>query len=234
MKPASDGISAPHLVLFDCDGTLVDSQHHIVAAMHSAFAAQGLALPDAELVRRTVGLPLPVAIESLLPAGAVLSAVVESYRQAAIAQRLDPDHHEPLFPGLLEALDRIDAAGYLMGVATGKARRGLDFTLATHGLAGRFVTLQTNDVVAAGKPAPDMVLQAMAETGAVPASTIVVGDTSYDMEMARNAGVAAIGVAWGYHEEHVLSAAGASRIIKEFSELPDAVLELLGDVACVR
>lgn len=234
MTVRSPGIDAPRLVLFDCDGTLVDSQQHIVAAMHSAFGAHGLALPEAELVRRTVGLPLSVAIESLLPAGAVLAAVVESYRHAAIAQRLDPGHHEPLFPGLTEVLDRFDAAGYLMGVATGKARRGLDFTLATHGLAGRFVTLQTNDVVAAGKPAPDMVLQAMAETGAVPASTIVVGDTSYDMEMARNAGVAGIGVAWGYHDEDALLTAGASRIIREFSELPDIVFELLGEAACVR
>src|SRR5690606_24476241 len=139
-------------------------------------------------VRRTVGLPLAVAIESLLPAGAGLAAVVESYRQAAIAQRLDPDHHEPVFPGLNEILDRFDAAGYLMGVATGKARRGLDFTLAAHGLAGRFVTLQTNDVVAAGKPAPDMVLQAMAETGAAPASTIVLGDTTSGPETGSSAG----------------------------------------------
>ncbi len=228
------GAEAPHLILFDCDGTLVDSQHHIVAAMHSAFGAQGLALPEPDRVRRTVGLPLSVAIESLLPAGAVLAAVVESYRQAAIAQRLDPEHHEPVFPGLIETLDQLDAAGYLLGVATGKARRGLDFTLATHGLTGRFVTLQTNDVVAAGKPAPDMVLQAMAETGASPASTIVVGDTSYDMEMARNAGVAAIGVAWGYHEISLLRAAGAARIINTFSELPEVVSELLGGAACVR
>lgn len=234
MSPAlsETSFTPPRLVIFDCDGTLVDSQHHIVAAMHTAFAAEGLALPQAEMVRRTVGLPLTVAIESLLPTGAVLAAVVEAYKQAAIAQRLDPDHHEPIFPGLLEALDRLEAAGFLLGVATGKARRGLDFTLATHGLTGRFVTLQTNDVVAAGKPAPDMVLQAMAETGAVPASTIVVGDTTFDMEMARNAGVAAIGVAWGYHEEDVLRAAGASRIIKSFAELPDLVCELLGGAPC--
>src|SRR3546814_10307499 len=97
-----------------------------------------------------------------------------------------------------------------------------------------FVTLQTNDVVAAGKPAPDMGLQAMAETGAIPASTIVVGDTSYDMEMARNAGVAGIGVAWGYHNQDALLTSGASRIIREFSELPDIVFELMGEAACVR
>src|SRR3546814_14151083 len=109
-------------------------------------------------------------------------------------------------------LDRLEAAGHLLGIATGKARRGLNYTLASHGLTGRFVTLQTSDVVTAGKPAPDMALQAMAEAGAVPASTIVVGDTTYDIEMARNAGVAAIGVARGYHDKAKLLGAGVSRI----------------------
>lgn len=225
----------PRLVIFDCDGTLVDSQHHIVAAMHSAFGAHGLVLPEAERVRRTVGLPLATAIESLLPPGGpTLAAVVESYKQAAIAQRLVPDHCEPLFPGLVETLDRLETAGFLLGIATGKARRGLDFTLATHNLVGRFVTLQTNDVVAAGKPAPDMVLQAMAETGAVPVSTVVVGDTTYDIEMARNAGVPAIGVAWGYHDEDVLWDAGASHIINGFHELPDLVNKMMGGAICAR
>ncbi|MEK9967749.1 MAG: HAD-IA family hydrolase [Ferrovibrio sp.] len=225
----SDDFDPPRLVIFDCDGTLVDSQHHIVSAMHSAFAANGLGLPDAESVRRTVGLPLEVAIERLLlPLGSPAPVpVIDAYKTAAIAQRLEPDHHEPLFPGLVATLDRLEQAGFLLGVATGKARRGLNFTLTTHGLSDRFVTLQTCDVVAAGKPAPDMVLQAMAETGAVPASTIVVGDTTYDMEMARNAGVAAIGVSWGYHEESVLLAAGASSIIKDFGELPDLVIEMM-------
>jgi phosphoglycolate phosphatase len=163
-----------------------------------------------------------------------LAAVVEAYKEAAIAQRLAPDHCEPLFPGLVETLDRLEMAGFLLGIATGKARRGLDFTLATHNLVGRFVTLQTNDVVAAGKPAPDMVIQAMVETGAVPASTVVIGDTTYDIEMARNAGVPAIGVAWGYHDENVLSKAGALHIINNFGELPDLVNQLMGGAVCVR
>lgn len=218
----------PRLVLFDCDGTLVDSQHHIVSAMQSAFTVNDLLPPEADVIRRTVGLPLEVAIERLLlPLGSrALEAVVDAYKAAAIAQRLEPDHHEPLFPGLVATLDHLDQAGFLLGVATGKARRGLNFTLATHGLTDRFVTLQTCDVVAAGKPAPDMVLQAMAETGAVPASTIVVGDTTYDMEMARNAGVQAIGVAWGYHDENILLESGAASIIRNFGELPDLVTKL--------
>lgn len=227
--PLSDSFDPPRLVIFDCDGTLVDSQHHIVSAMHSAFAANGLVLPEADAVRRTVGLPLEVAIEHLLlPLGSPpLDPVVQAYKTAAIAQRLEPDHHEPLFPDLVATLDRLEQAGFLLGVATGKARRGLNYTLATHGLTERFVTLQTCDVVVNGKPAPDMVLQAMAETGAVPDSTIVVGDTTYDMGMARNAGVQAIGVAWGYHDEQILLETGAASIIKNFGELPDLVGKLL-------
>lgn len=234
MTNPSSMLTPPRLAIFDCDGTLVDSQHHIVACMHAAFAAHGLSLPEAESIRRTVGLPLAVAIEGLLPAGAILAHVVDAYKQVAIAQRQDPDHHEPLFPGLVDALDRLEADGWLLGIATGKARRGLDYTLASHGLTGRFVTLQTADVVAAGKPAPDMVLQAMADTGASPGSTVVVGDTSFDMEMARNAGATAVGVAWGYHDEEVLLKAGASKIIHHFSELPGLVTELMGDVSCAR
>lgn len=229
LSPLAADFEPPRLVIFDCDGTLVDSQHHIVSAMHSAFAANGLSLPEADSIRRTVGLPLEVAIERLLlPFGtAARDAVVEAYKVAAVAQRMEPDHHEPLFPGLVQALDRLEAGGFLFGVATGKARRGLNFTLATHDLSDRFVTLQTCDVVASGKPAPDMVLQAMAETGATPASTIVVGDTTYDMEMARNAGVAAIGVAWGYHDEDILIQSGAAKVIRNFGELPDLVVELM-------
>lgn len=227
MIPVSD-FAAPRLVIFDCDGTLVDSQHHIVSAMHSAFAANGLALPTADSVRRTVGLPLEVAIERLLMAigSRALDEVVAAYKVAAVAQRLEPDHEEPLFPDLVPTLDRLEASGFLLGVATGKARRGLNFTLTTHGLDGRFVTLQTCDSVRLGKPAPDMVLQAMEESGAVPASTIVVGDTTYDIEMARNAGVPAIGVAWGYHDEKILLEAGAVKIIRNFGELPDLAVEL--------
>lgn len=234
MQDSLTRISPPRLVIFDCDGTLVDSQHHIVGAMHAAFGAHGLALPAAEAVRRTVGLPLAAAIQHLLPPDALLAPVLDAYRTAAISQRQDPDHHEPLYPDLLETLDMLEAAGCLLGIATGKARRGLDFTLAAHGLTGRFVTLQTADSVPAGKPAPDMVLQAMAETGAAVPSTIMVGDTTYDMEMARHAGVAAIGVTWGYHEERMLREAGASRIISSFRELPEAVAELIGGTECVR
>lgn len=216
------------LVLFDCDGTLVDSQHHIVAAMNRAFAAFALPLPDANAVRRLVGLPLDISVRELLgSASARADEVVAAYRQAALTMRLAPGHEEPLFPDLRETLDALDADGHLLGVATGKARRGLDATLAMHGLATRFVTLQTADI-ARGKPDPEMVFRAMNETGAAPEETVVVGDTTFDILMARNAGVRAIGVSWGYHDPQELLDAGAVTVLDRFLTLPPLLREMKG------
>ncbi len=228
MIPASDAFSPPRLVLFDCDGTLVDSQHHIIAAMRQAFAAFNLPEPAADDVRRLVGLPLDVSVRRLLEAGAAnADQVVAAYREAAFSMRHRPDHEEPLFPGLRDVLDKLEADGCLLGIATGKARRGLDATLAMHDLVNRFITLQTADI-ARGKPDPDMVFRAMRETGATAGSTVVVGDTTFDMHMARNAGARAIGVAWGYHDPAELMQAGAQTVIRRFSELPDLVQQLFG------
>jgi len=214
----------PRLVLFDCDGTLVDSQHTIVAAMNEAFARHELALPSSLAVRRLVGLPLEVSVPALLPASSQHFAadVVAAYRAAAFRMRHLPEHDEPLFPGLLEALDRLEADGYLLGIATGKARRGLDALLERHGLTRRFVTLQTADR-AHGKPDPDMVLRALAETGTEAAAAIVIGDTTFDVMMARNAGVRSIGVAWGYHDPGELLSSGALCVVNEYHELPAAI-----------
>ena len=226
----SSAFEAPRLVLFDCDGTLVDSQHHIVAAMQAAFARHGLAAPAPDAVRRLVGLPLEISVRQLLQAmgiGTDADAVVAAYREAAFAMRHAPDHDEPLFPGLVDALARLEDDGYLLGIATGKARRGLDATLSLHGLHDRFVTLQTADI-ARGKPDPDMVLRAMRETGAEPGSTLVVGDTTFDIQMAKNAGVRALGVAWGYHDPAELLEAGALAVAQSYGEVPALIRAALG------
>lgn len=227
---SSAASEAPRLVLFDCDGTLVDSQHHIVAAMQKAFAKHALAAPAADMVRRLVGLPLEISVRHLLQAmniGADADAVVAAYREAAFAMRHAPDHDEPLFPGLLDALAALEGDGYLLGIATGKARRGLDATLSLHGLHDRFITLQTADI-ARGKPDPDMVLRAMRETGAEPGSTLVVGDTTFDILMARNAGARAVGVAWGYHDPAELLEAGALAVAESYGELPALIRGFMG------
>lgn len=210
------------LAVFDCDGTLVDSAHNIVAAMTMAFAAHDLPCPAAEAVRRVVGLSLDEAMATLLPEtqAAVHLRLAESYKAAFFELRGRPDHRELLYPGAHEAIAALEAAGFLLGVATGKSQRGARAVLEHHGLLGRFVTLQTADV-AAGKPHPEMLHRAMAEAGTEPADTVMIGDTSYDIRMAANAGVAGIGVAWGYHPAEELTACGARAVARDFAALPN-------------
>lgn len=216
------------LALFDCDGTLVDSQFAIIDAMASAWAEHGLGKPDPVEVRRIVGLSLVEAVSRLLPALSAADHVVvaESYKRAFAASRARGEVYEPLFPGIRETLDALEEAGVLLGVATGKSRRGLDAVLKGHGLTDRFVTLQTADV-GPGKPHPYMIHRALGETGAAAGDTVVIGDTTYDIQMARNARVASVGVSWGYHAVTELEAAGADRIVHGGHEVAGAVLELL-------
>ncbi len=216
-------MSDVRLAVFDCDGTLVDSQHSIVACMEAAFVAAGLAAPTAEAVRRVVGLPLQASVARLSPllATAECARVADFYKQAFSDMRRASPIDEPLFPGVRELLDALDAEGVLLGVATGKGRRGLRITLEHHGLLDRFVTLQTADD-APGKPHPEMLRRAMAETGAGPATTAMIGDTTYDILMALGARTAAIGVAWGYHPPEELRAAGAHAVVAAAHEVRPA------------
>jgi phosphoglycolate phosphatase len=232
-EPAGLARSPFRLVVFDCDGTLVDSQHAIVAAMRIAFGEMGLDEPDPSSVRHVVGLTLEDAIARLLP-----RALPELHRQTAAAYRRAfqtlrsrPDHQEPLFDGIRAVIDALAGAGILLGVATGKSRRGLVATLDRHGLGSRFLTLQTVDDNP-GKPAPDMLLRAMSEAGVEPDETAMVGDTMYDIEMARNAGTAAIGVAWGYHVAEEL-APYADAVAASPSALLPIIATLSGRQSCV-
>ena len=218
---AADG---PRLVVFDFDGTLVDSQHMIIEAMARAFAGLRLPAPADDRVRRQIGLPLDQVIERLAPdePSERRGRLVEGYKQAFFELRQRPDHHEPMFPGALAALDALAAGGVQLGIATGKGRRGLMFMIERLGLGERFATLQSADD-APGKPHPGMLMNAMSATGAGPADTVMIGDTSFDMAMAVNAGVRGIGVAWGYHPVDELARAGASSIVARFDEVPPAV-----------
>lgn len=214
--------SSPKLVIFDCDGTLVDSQHAIVAAMTDAFVSEGLPVPARERVTSVVGLSLGIAVARLVPDGSDLERVdrlTEAYKAAFSARRSRPDHAEPLYDGVREALDRLAARGdVLLGIATGKSRRGLDAVLQREGLANIFTTIQTADTHPS-KPHPSMILTAMSETDAAPHDTVMIGDTTFDIEMAREAGTTAIGVSWGYHSEDALRAAGAHHVTANCSEL---------------
>lgn len=212
------------LALFDCDGTLVDSQHSICAAMEAAFAAHGLARPCRTATRAIVGLSLVEAMAAMLPEGdrALHLALADSYKVAFQDLRARGDVQEPLFDGILPLLDALERDGWLLGVATGKSDRGLRLCLERHGLHARFVTLQTADRHPS-KPHPSMVDHALADTGTEPDRCLLIGDTSYDMAMAVAAGVTGIGVGWGYHEPGVLLAAGASHI----ADMPHDLLPLL-------
>lgn len=209
------------LVVFDCDGTLVDSQHMIVAAMNRAFSAHSLSLLPREKVLSIVGLSLEEAVRKLLPQedGATVSLVKESYRQAFFHLREDPSLHEPLFPGAREALDQLAAReDVLLGVATGKSQRGLRNILELHDLHGHFMTLQTADEHPS-KPHPSMMEQAMSDAGVTASQTVIFGDTSYDIVMGRDAGAHAVGVSWGYHDRDELVAYGAPHVLDHFDDL---------------
>jgi len=215
------------LALFDCDGTLVDSQDVIYRAMKAAFEGAELPPPARADVRRIIGLSLPQAIQTVapdLPAARVGDLVTE-YKKCFTLQRDRPDFSEPLFPGTVACLEQLSAMECLLGVATGKSRRGLTAVLKTHGLSRHFVTLQTADD-GPSKPNPHMVERALAETGADPKKTIVIGDTTFDMMMAENAGVRGIGVAWGYHDPQELMSAGALTTVASFDELTNFLSEL--------
>jgi phosphoglycolate phosphatase len=220
------------LALFDVDGTLIDSQDAIVAAVGVAFAALDRAAPDRDTVKSVVGLSLPVALARLAPdlSEAGVDRAVAAYKDAFVAARAagGGEGAAPLYPGALAALDRLAArADVVMGVATGKARRGLDHVYATHGIGGLFATHQTADLHPS-KPHPAMVLAALAETGVAARAAVMIGDTTFDIGMGRAAGVWTLGVAWGYHPVADLRAAGADQIVADWAEVPGALDDLWG------
>jgi phosphoglycolate phosphatase len=219
------------LVIFDCDGTLVDSQHVIVAAMDQAFTSNGLTpLPRAKTLS-IVGLSLPYAIEMLLPGQdrKLVLAVNNAFKGAFGTLRHDPAHQEPPYPGCLECLRTLSARDdVVLGLATGKSRRGVDALFERLGLSPHFVTIQTADDHPS-KPHPSMIRTAMHEAGVGAADTLMIGDTTYDIEMAGNAEVGAIGVSWGYHAVTELKSAGAHAIVTDYATLIPVIDRLLAD-----
>lgn len=211
------------LALFDMDGTLVDSQGHITQSMARAFEHEGLVPPDNAAVRAIIGLSLPMAVARLAPGlePAALERVVAVYKDTYVGLRsADGAASSPLFPGALDCLERLGGdPAVMLGVATGKSRRGLSHVLEMHGLNGRFDTLQVADDHPS-KPHPAMVLQALAETGVASRDVVMIGDTTYDMEMGRAAGVRCLGVAWGYHAPSALRSAGAEVMAQGFDDVP--------------
>jgi phosphoglycolate phosphatase len=216
------------LAIFDCDGTLVDSGATIHRALAAAFQQHGLAIPPPEVSRKVIGLSLTDAMAALLPDVPPEQHVslAEDYKRAFWTLRAAGEVEEPLFNGILELLDALEQDGWLLAVATGKSDRGLKHCLESHDIHARFISLQTADRHPS-KPHPSMVEQAIADAGASPESSIVVGDTSFDMAMAVNAGARGIGAGWGYHDSEELLDAGAIGV----AERPLDVLNLIREHA---
>lgn len=213
------------LVIFDCDGTLVDSQSMIVGAMAEAFRQSGLTAPDRSAVLSTVGLSPPEAMRDLVPDASdeLITALEQSFRASYGILRRQPDAHEPFYPHLLDTLHTLHARdGHALGIATGKSRRGVLALLDRHDLHAHFATIQTADDNPS-KPSPVMLERALSETGCEPVDAVMIGDTVYDITMARAAGVRAIGVSWGYHPEAALVAAGAHAIVTDGTALLAAI-----------
>ncbi|MBW7922181.1 MAG: HAD-IA family hydrolase [Rubellimicrobium sp.] len=218
------------LVIWDVDGTLVDSADEIAAAMAAAFADEGLAAPAPAAVRGIIGLTLPVAFDHLHPGlgAARVGRLVDGYR-AHFHRRHAEKGVAPLFRGIRAVLDDLAAAGEThLAVATGKSRASVMPILDGHGLTGLFASIQVSDDHPS-KPHPSMVRAAMAETGASPRRTVMVGDTSFDMDMARAAGVAALAVAWGYHRAETLAADLVARDVADLPALVDRLTRGAGD-----
>jgi len=222
------------LAIFDCDGTLVDSQSNIVNAMTEALAMEGLpALPRAAVLS-IVGLSILEAVTALLPDhdADTHRRIARAYKTAFHAQRARGEIHEPLYDGIATAIDTLAAAGWQLGVATGKSDRGLALCLAHHGLTDRFVTLQTADRHPS-KPHPSMIRLAMAEAGAGPETTVMIGDTSFDVAMGVAAGVTTVGVTWGYHPAAALIAHGATHIATHPDQIAPLIAPLIAPSAAL-
>jgi len=210
------------LAVFDCDGTLVDGQAAVCEAMEAAFAEAGLDAPARPAIRRIVGLSLPQAVRALAPGADPLrqAAAVDAYKASFRASRESGRLEEPLFDGIADLLRELAADGWALAVATGKSDRGLASCLAAHGIADLFRSLQTADRHPS-KPHPAMLEAALFEVGTAPQEAVMIGDTSFDIDMARAAGVRAIGVAWGYHSAAELLDAGADAVADDTRHLKE-------------
>lgn len=213
------------LAVFDIDGTLVDSRASIFQAATEASRALGLPEPEYDRVRRIVGLSLPVALRQLEPQldDADLNRFVEAFKAVFLRMNTDPDFHEPLYDGVEDSLRRLKRDGWRLALATGQSRRGVARNLARAGWADWFLSSHCAED-GPGKPDPAMLLAAMAACDACPATTVMIGDTSHDIEMAVAAGAVPLGVAWGFHTVEEQMAAGAFHVARDTPDL-DAALD---------
>lgn len=212
-----------HLILFDIDGTLVDSAALLLATQAATLKRFGIAHPGRDAGLAVVGLSLPEAFRALVGDGYDAEALAAAYKDDFVQFRDLPAYRDELYPGAAETIAAVSALpDTAIGIATGKSRRGVAHLLARHGWDTLFNTIQTADD-APSKPHPAMILQAMSAAGATAERTFMIGDSVHDVRMARAADVTMIAVAWGFQPPTMLVEAGAQHVIPSF----DALLPLL-------
>jgi len=206
------------LLVFDWDGTLMDSEHRIVTCMQLAAADCEYPVPGEEAVRNIIGLGMQEAVLALFPDLGDMDrgGIIEAYRAHWLGNRIPASS---LFPGAEKVLQSFAEAGYLLAVATGKSRRGLDKVLDETGLGPVFHMTRCADE-AHSKPHPQMLEDILTDLNTPPGDTLVIGDSEYDMQMAGNAGVDALGVVHGVHSSERLRAHGALTVLDHLEELP--------------
>lgn len=219
------------LAAFDLDGTLLDSIPSIVIGVSTCWEALGFPEVSPDQIRNIIGLPWEQSIEELMPgAGAREVAMIKEYHaEIARGERPAPDRPpETVFPGAIEALDRLEDNGYLLAIVTSRSNRRFQDMIDRAGLAGRFVSVKTADQ-GPGKPDPFLLNEAMREAGVAREDTVMIGDTTYDVLTARNAGTGAVGVTWGVHPADKLHGAGAHHVTDRFEHLHDLIEGLTGN-----
>ena len=213
------------LAIFDVDGTLVDSEAIIVGTMVKAFSKSGVTPPEPDRIRSLIGLSLNRMIAMLAygQSEAVVARILADYR-LGFAQAVEASDPSELFPGVEAGLARLAQEGVILGIATGKSKRGLDRLIESYRWGSLFVTRQCADFHPS-KPHPSMIRQALTETGIDTDRAVMIGDSLYDIEMALAAGTPAIAVNWGYHPGAALRDAGAVALARDFDHLVDLILE---------
>lgn len=209
------------LAIFDIDGTLVDSRAMISETMATAFTRFGLTPPDYDATRRIVGLSLMEAIDTLAPRDLDHDGLVKLtalYKDVFIETHNSGRAHEPLYDGAMDLLSSLRGAGWKIGVATGKSRRGLDRVIHSHGFSDYFDAHYCADD-GAGKPDPFMVEANLLTLDCAPHHAVMIGDTSFDMIMGKRAGTHALGVSWGFHTVDEITAGGADAVLSTMEAL---------------
>ncbi len=205
------------LIIFDWDGTLMDSSARIVNSLRNAARDVDLVVPTKELARNVIGLNLADCLVKLF--GRIPEKLSQEFIDRYRYHFYHPDAHEmPFFDGVMEGLARLDKSGKMLAVATGKGRRGLAPLLHEHDLERLFVTTRCADE-SYGKPNPQMLYDILEFTGQATENTVMIGDTSYDLQMANNAGMESIAVNYGMHGKAKLIKYKPVKIFSDFPEL---------------